>query len=150
MAKEIRYEKFSPKSLVIWEVLTFLGGAALLLLALFILLPGTWLWYTVLWLICAAYIFVAFLFFPLLYLNRGFAVSEEAIAYRTGVIFPKTELFYRDRIVFVTLYENPLTPLLHISSLVVSGAGGNLHLHFLDSKRAERLRLELQRGRVKK
>lgn len=137
------------KAVILWELLALALTALLIALAVLILAPGTWLWYGVLWSLGACYILAAFLYLPLLYLSRQYRVGEETIVCTSGVFFPKTEILYRSRIVFVTVYTNPLTPLLHISSLVVSAAGGSMRIHFLDSRRAEELAQLLSAGQEK-
>lgn len=135
----MKFEHISNKALVLWELLAVLGFGALFAVSLWLLLPGTWLWYTVLWIIGAAFIIMTFLYLPIAYLNIEYAIGKEAVIYRKGVIFPNTEVLYRDRIVFVTVYKNPLTPILHISSLVISAAGGTMRILFIDDRRAEEI-----------
>lgn len=142
----IEFEKISVKAVVLWEILAAAVAALLIWAVLAIFVPYTWLWYLLLWLLGAAYVLAAFLYLPLLYLNIEFGLNDEAIVYRTGLIFPNTQVLYRDRIAFVTVYNNPLTPLLKISSLVVSAAGGNMHILFLPSKRAAELADELAKS----
>ena len=141
-------EKISVKAVVLWEVLAAAAAPLVTGLAVWNLAPGTWLWYTVLWLLGAVYILVSFLYLPLLYLSKRFFVGEETLVYQSGLLFPKTQIMYRSRIVFVTVYTNPLTPLLHISSLVISAAGGAMRIHFLNASRAEELAALLSERQV--
>ena len=94
------------------------------------------------------------LYFSLLFVSAPF-VFEQALFCRggdacvsIGLLFPKTQIMYRSRIVFVTVYTNPLTPLLHISSLVISAAGGAMRIHFLNASRAEELAALLSERQV--
>lgn len=135
----MRFERISVKALVLWEILTLLCFGIVFAGLVFILAPGTWLWYLLLWVCGAACVVMTFLYLPIAYLNIEYAVLKDAIVYRKGVIFPNTQVLYRDRIAFVTVYKNPLTPLLHISSLVISAAGGNLRILFINSARAEKI-----------
>ena len=119
--------------------------AALFSLTLFLLIPGTWLWYTLLWVLGALCVLTTFLYLPLYYTSIEFGANSKVLVYRKGVIFPKTEILYRDRIAFVTVYHNPLTPVLQLSTLTVSAAGGTLRILFMSTKRAEALAAQLAR-----
>ncbi|MEG2813811.1 MAG: PH domain-containing protein, partial [Oscillospiraceae bacterium] len=88
-------------------------------------------------------ILITFLYIPFLYVNTLFYINDTAIILHKGVIFPSTQILYRDRIAFVTIYKNPLTPLLHVSTLRITAAGGNMTILFLNSVRAKKLSQEL-------
>lgn len=66
-------------------------------------------------------------------------MGRDALVYRSGVIFPSVKVLYRERIAFVSVYNNPLTPVLRLSSFVASGAGGNLRILFMNTGRAQEL-----------
>lgn len=146
----MQFERISRKALVLWELMAVIIFAIITAGLLYILVPGTWLWYLLLWITGAAAVLVTFLYLPLSYISIEYAIGKDAIVYRKGVIFPNTQILYRDRIAFVTVYKNPLTPFLHISSLVVSAAGGNIRILFLNSKRAEEISMLLSKEKVKK
>ena len=135
----MEFERISAKAVIIWEAIAAILFGLLFALLLFLLVEGTWLWYTLLWLAGAGYILTAFLYLPLYYISIEYGVTDEAIIYRKGVIFPNTQILYRDRIAFVTVYNNPFTPLLKLSSLTVSAAGGRIHIWFLNTRRAQEL-----------
>lgn len=124
---------------IMWEILTLLVSSVVLFLILFILAPHTWLWYLLLWLWGALTVLATFLYVPFLYLNTEFSLTETAMVYKKGVIFPSTQILYRERIVFVTVYNNPLSALLHVSTLAVTAAGGTMTILFLNSRRAREL-----------
>lgn len=134
------------KAAIVWEILAACIFAVLIIAALIILKPGTWLWYTVLWLLGALLVLTAFLYIPLAYLSVGYSINARTIVYKKGVFFPSTQVMYRDRIAFVSVYKNPLTPLLHVSSLVISAAGGNIRILFMNSRRADEIAKLLSRG----
>lgn len=135
----MKYEHVSWKAVIIWELLAALAAALLVTLILLIFVPRTWLWYLLLWTSGALYVLAAFLYLPLLYLSISYAVGDKVIIYRSGVIFPSTRVLYRDRIAFVSVYNNPLTPALRLSSLVASAPGGNLRILFMNTARAQEL-----------
>ena len=140
-------ERISAKAVIIWEAIAAILFGLLFALLLFLLVEGTWLWYALLWLTGAAYVLTAFLYLPLYYISVEYGVNDGAVVYRKGVIFPNTQILYRDRIAFVTVYNNPFTPVLKLSSLVVSAAGGRIHIWFLDTRRAQELAGWLSEGR---
>ena len=139
------FERISAQALIFWELLAAVLFAVLFAVPLLLLRPGTWLWYLILWVLGAAYVLCAFLYVPLYYLSVEYGVNDRALVYRKGVIFPNTQVLYRDRIAFVTVYKNPLTPLLQISTLMVSAAGGNIRILFLNADRADQLAAQLSR-----
>ncbi|WMJ23949.1 PH domain-containing protein [Paludicola sp. MB14-C6] len=141
----MKFERLSITAAVMWEIITLAVTALILIVILFVLNPHTWLWYTSLWLLGALTIALTFIYVPFLYLNASFGINEDAIVYKKGVFFTSTQILYRERIVFVTVYNNPLTPLLHISTLVVSAAGGSMTIAFLNSKRAKELAVLLSK-----
>lgn len=135
----MEYEHISVKALIVWEVFAVISGAIGLNFLIWALTPGTWIWYFLLWLYGAVMILICFLYLPLAYFNIEYGVFKDTIVYKRGVILPNTQIMYRDRIAFVTVYKNPLTPILKLSSLVVSAAGGSIRILFIDSQRADEI-----------
>jgi membrane protein YdbS with pleckstrin-like domain len=142
----MKFEKVSRKAVILWELLALAVCGLLLWLVLVVFIPYTWLWYTLLWVLGALWVLTAFLYLPLYYLGIEYALGGEAVVYRKGLFFPHTQILYRDRIAFVTVYHNPLTPLLGISTLVISAAGGSMRIPFLQTSRAKELADELSHG----
>ena len=135
----LKFEKISIKAVILWELLAIIVFGIIFGLILYIFLPYTWLWYTLLWLLGAISILTTFLYIPLAYINIEYGINRQAIIYRKGVFFPSTQILYRDRIAFVTTYNNPLTPIFKINSLVISAAGGTMRILFMNSKRAKEI-----------
>lgn len=135
----MEYEHLSIKALILWEIVTVVTAVPLLKLLLWVLTAGTWVWYFSLWLFGAVLIVICFLYLPLAYYNVEYAIFKDTIVYKRGVIMPNTQVMYRDRIAFVSVYKNPLTPMLKLSSLVVSAAGGKIRILFIDEKRADEI-----------
>lgn len=148
MIDKMNFERISITAAIMWEVTAVLISAALVTLVLIVFAPFTWLWYTILFLIGLVTIAATFLYIPFLYINTEFAINKKAIVYRKGVIFPSTQVLYRERIVFVTVYNNPLTPILKVSTLRISAAGGTLTILYLNSKRANELASQLAREKL--
>lgn len=124
---------------VMWELLAIAISALVLLIITIILEKYTWVWYTVLWVWGALSVLAFTLYVPLLYLNTRVGVNDDVIVYQKGVIFPSTQIMYKKRIAYITLYNNPLTALLKVSSLSVSSSGGNMTILFLNSQTAKEL-----------
>lgn len=141
----MKFERLSFTAAIMWEIIALLVNVVILIILLLVLNPHTWVWYTSLWLLGALAIVETFIYVPFLYLNTSFGINREAIVYKKGVLFTSTQILYRERIVFVTVYNNPLTPLLHISTLVISAAGGSMTIAFLNSKRAKELAVLLSK-----
>ena len=139
LGDEMKFERISIMAAVMWEILAVAVSIVLFWLILLIFVPHTWIWYMLLWILGALGIAITFIYIPFLYLNTEFAIDDLVIVYKKGVLFTSTEILYRDRIVFVTVYNNPLTPIINVSSLVVSAAGGSMTILFLSSKRAKEL-----------
>lgn len=135
----MKFENISHKAVVLWETGLLILFAGLFAVSLLVLTPHTWLWYLILWLLGALYILTAFLYLPLYYLSVEFSLNDEVVVYKKGVLFPKTSILYRDRIAFVTINNNPLTPIFKISSLVIDSAGARLKLFLISSDRAKEL-----------
>lgn len=135
----MKFERISIMAAVMWEILAIAISAIVLSLILFIFAPHTWLWYLLLWLLGAVTIGVTFVYIPFYYLNTEFCIGNKAIIYTKGVLFHSTQILYRERIVFVTVYNNPLTPILKVSTLVISAAGGSMTIVFLSTKRAQQI-----------
>lgn len=146
----MKYEKISKNAVLMWEILTAFICALAVFLVIQIFVPGTWLWYAILWCIGAIYILFAFLYFPLLYLNIEYAIFKNVIIYRHGIIFKKSDFLYRDRISYVTVFDNPLTPILHVSTVCISGAGGMLRIPFVRTDKAKQIARVLIRDKEDK
>lgn len=135
----MEYEHISIKALILWEILTVIGAYIGLQVLLWALTYGTWVWYFILYIYGAIVVLFCFLYLPLAYYNIEYAVFKDTIVYKRGVIMPNTQIMYRDRIAFVSVYKNPLTPILKLSSLVVSAAGGKIRILFIDDHRADEI-----------
>lgn len=139
----MKFESIPKKVLVLWELLAVVGFLLLLKLALFILNPHTIVWYVVLWLLGALFVLTAFLYLPLLYVSEQYCVDKREIVFQQGVIFNKVHYMQCNKISFVSVYRNPLTWLLHISTLVVTCPGSRICILFINSDRASEIARQL-------
>lgn len=135
--------RISKRALFLWETTALLCAVVLFCVILLVFVPGTWLWYLLLWLDGALYVLTAFLYLPLYYLSFSYRVSERELLSHSGVLFPKSRILYRSRIAFVTLTRGPLSRLFGLSTLTVHAAGGTLSYHLLKRREAEALAAEL-------
>lgn len=143
----MKFEHLSVAAAIMWEIVASIICTVLLFLILIILAPHTWLWYLSLWLWGAITIAILFIYVPFLYLNSRYAIDDHVIVYKKGVIFPSTQVLYLDRIAFVTVYNNPLTAFIGVSTLSISAAGGNMTIVFLNSKKAQAIAKLLSKKR---
>ena len=141
----MKYEMLPKRSLVFWELLSCLLFGGLIALAWIFLPVSTWIWYGVLWILGALLILSSFLYLPLLYLSVGYCCRGGDIIVKGGVIFYKTRFLKRDKISFVTVYNTPFTPLIHLSMLVITAPGSHLVTPFLESSRADQIADDLNR-----
>lgn len=135
----MKFERISIKAAVLWEISVIIIAAILLVLVLVIFAPYTWLWYLLLWLLGAAVVFFTFFYIPIAYLNIEYCIFNKTIIYKKGVFFKSTQLLSMNKVSFATIYNNPLTPLLKVSTLVISAPGGNLRILFINSDRAREI-----------
>lgn len=142
----MNFEKITVKVSVLLQIIAFICFSFLIFLALKILVPYTWLWYTIIWVIGGIYVLTAFLYIPLFYNSLSLGFSNDKIVYKRGVIFHKSEILYKDRIVFITVYNNPLTPFFKISSLIITATGGSMRIFCIDTKRANEIAKQLQQN----
>ncbi|MEG0895340.1 MAG: PH domain-containing protein [Oscillospiraceae bacterium] len=143
MLDKLKYEHISIMAAVMWEILSIIIFALIYIVVFIVLAPYTWLWYTIVFVLGLLFIGVSFIYVPFLYLNTKFALTDEIIVYKKGVLFPSVQILYKSRIAFVTVYNNPLTSLLHVSTLVISAAGATMTILFMNSDKAEEVARKL-------
>lgn len=135
----MEFERISLKAAVLWEISVLLIAGMLLTAILIIFAPYTWLWYMLLWILGAGVIFFMFFYIPIAYLNIEYGIYEKTIIYKKGVFFKSTQILQVDKVSFATVYNNPLTPILKVSTLVISAPGGTLRILFINSSRAKEI-----------
>lgn len=145
----MNYETIPKKCLMIWEILAVILLGGLMLLSWKLIPSHTIIWYAVLWLLGALLILSTLLYLPLLYLSIAYQVTETEIILKGGVIYTKTRFMIRKNISFATVYHTPLTPLFHISALMITSPGAYLLIPFMDSVRAEEIAEQLFHQNIK-
>ena len=142
-SKNLITHKISKKSVILWEIGFFLLWAMILGMILWLFTPFTWLWHLLIWLMGVLLILAEFLYLPMLYSSINYSINDRLLIYRHGVFFHKQQIIYRDRIIYVSVYNTPVTPILGISSLVIAAAGAKVQIPFLNRKAAKQLAEEL-------
>lgn len=132
----MKYETLPKKVLVLWELLAVIVLLLLLKLTRVLLSPYTIWWYGVQWVLGALAVLTLFLYLPLMYISFRYIVLTEQIVLKGGVIFHKTHYLRRENISFISVYKNPLTDLLHLSSLMITAPGAKLFIPLMDHRRA--------------
>lgn len=137
------YQKISKQSLILWELLFLVGWSGLFGFMLWLFLPGTWLWFLLVFSMGVFLLLVSFLYLPALYHAAGYCMTDRFLVYRHGLFFQRQQLIHRDQIVYVSVFRNPVTPTLKISSLVVATPGAKLRIPFLNDRVARELAEQL-------
>ena len=81
------------------------------------------------------------------YRSYYFELGPEQLHIHRGVLFVREQWLDRSKILLVSLYHNPLTPVLHLSSLMLTTPGAHCLLVSLDTGRAKQLASRLSRHR---
>ncbi len=98
----------------------------------------------IIWGLCA---FAAAVYLPAYYRSYYFELGPEQLHIHRGVLFVREQWLDRSKILLVSLYHNPLTPVLHLSSLMLTTPGAHCLLVSLDTGRAKQLASKLSRHR---
>lgn len=115
----MKLESLPLKSLILWEVFSILCLTILTSIIFIIFKPHTILWYILLWIVGALFIFLCLFYCPLLYISYKFGVSNEYFILKRGVFFNKTHLIKKEQISFISVTKYPLTPLISLSTLII-------------------------------
>lgn len=130
------FETLPKRVIVLWEVVAVLIGGLFIALTIFIFVAHTIVWYILLWLFGAIIVLVCFLYLPLLFMSTKFKITEEHFILHRGVIFYKSHYMKRDKISYISVYKNPFTGLIDISSLILTSPGAQLIIPFMGHERA--------------
>ncbi len=129
--------------LVLWEAAIFCAAALLIGLVLWGLKPHTILWYVLLVLLGGVYLFYAVFYFPMYYVGFRLYDHKNFIGSRSGVMVEKTRYQRKAEITVAEVYDNPLTPLCHLSTLMLHSPGSTLVILLMDTKEAHALARKL-------
>lgn len=138
-------EKFSFRFAVYAEAVHLVLSALVFALALWGLTPHTVFWYVVLVLLGGVYLFFAVFYIPMYAVNWSLTVTEESIILTSGVFVVRTRHQLRSQISMATVYDNPFSGLLSVSTLVLYAPGSTVVIPLLDRKRAYAIARQLQK-----
>ncbi len=118
-------------------VVSILGGVPLVLVLIFSALPWVYKWtivgiFILLMLIWAIMVFLEFR-------HRGYAIREQDIAYRSGLIFRRRQFLPFRRVQHCKITEGLIERLFNFSTVVVSAAGDDIVIHGLRPEEAQNL-----------
>lgn len=122
---ELRYEKIDRKYRNVQMILTALGYLLLAGAALFLLLLDDRFW----WIAAECVIVVAFAINMIILRKaweyKGYALRENDITYRSGIVFPKTTTVPYVRLQQVSVKQNPVSKIFMLYAVeLVNGAQG--------------------------
>lgn len=140
---ELEFEPIDRRYRAVQIILTALGYVLLAGAACFLLLIENRLWF-----ILAECVIVAAMAFNLFILrkaweNKGYALREKDITYRSGIVFPKTITIPYEKLQQVTLKQNPVSKMYNLYAVeVVNGAQGmaSLTIPGLTEERANQIK----------
>ena len=138
------YKRISIKALLLGEIATFAVYGVLIFLMYLFLVPYTWLWQLLFWGFSAVFVVAAVLYFPLLFLSSRYAVSEHIVIYESGIFVHRKRILLRNQIILVSSARSPLSLLLGLTTVIISGTGATVAIHFINKKQAQELLDELQ------
>ncbi len=123
---------FPMRLLWFWETAALLVLAAVLLLFFWMFTPYTLVWYALLILIGAVYLFFAVFYLPMYYVGIGFAVNEESVMLTTGVFVKRHRRQFRKQISSVAVWENPFSSAFFLATLILYAPGSTLVIPLID------------------
>lgn len=140
---ELYYEPIDRRYRAVQMILTALGYVLLAGAACFLLLIDNCLWF-----ILAECVIVVAIAFNLFILRKawqfkGYALRENDISYRGGIVFPKIITIPYDKLQQVTLKQNPISKMFKLYAVeVVNGAQGmaSLTIPGLTEERANQIK----------
>ncbi len=132
----MKYETLPKKVLFLWECAAIICIAVIMVITLIIFQPHTIVWYLLLWSIGAVAVFFLFLFLPLAFVSTKYVILTEQVILQKGVIFHRVHYLKRETISFISVYKNPFTNLLNLSTLIISAPGARIFIPLMNHKRA--------------
>ena len=140
---ELQYEKIDRKYRNVQMILTALGYLLLAGAALFLLLLDDCIW----WIAAECVIVVAFAINMIILRKaweyKGYALRENDITYRSGILFPMTTTVPYVRLQQVSVKQNPVSKIFRLYAVeIVNGAQGmaSLTIPGLSEERANQIK----------
>lgn len=140
-------ERFPLRVLWLWESVAAVGGVLLLLVFLWVFAPYTVVWYAVLFLLGAVYLFFAVFYIPMYYINGRIGILQDSIVVVTGVFIERTRYQIRSQISSAAVLDNPISFLFSLSTLILYAPGSTVVIPLLDRKKAYEISEMLQKSK---
>lgn len=140
---ELRYERIDRKYRNVQMILTALGYLLLGGAALFLLLLDDNIWCIAAECVIAVALAINLIILRKAWEYKGYALRENDISYRSGVVFPKTTTVPYDRLQQVSIQQNPVSKIFKLYAVdIVNGAQGlsSLTLPGLTEERANQIK----------
>lgn len=140
-------ERFPLRVLWLWESVAAVGGVLLLLVFLWVFAPYTVVWYAVLFLLGAVYLFFAVFYIPMYYINGRIGILQDSIVVVTGVFIERTRYQIRSQISSAAVLDDPISFLFSLSTLILYAPGSTVVIPLLDRKKAYEISEMLQKSK---
>ena len=138
-------ERLPKRALWFWIAMIFTVAFFFSILSLVIFLRSSVVLPMLLLLIWLMAGFTGIIYAPLYYQSYQYELSKDRLHIRRGIFFVREQWVERDKILLVSLTNHPLTPVVRLSSLVLTTPGSRCMLLTLDTDRARQLAQELVR-----
>lgn len=138
------YEKLSKGALKCMYIATGLGSAVLIIIALLlnkmIFIPENMETAKTIVLIVSALIFANMIISPYFRFHRyRYCINEECIDIKEGYIFVKRAIVPIERLHKLEMQKGPIDRICGVAKLIVTTAGGDVTLRFVDDNKAEEI-----------
>jgi membrane protein YdbS with pleckstrin-like domain len=139
MCEKTEWKRLPFRVAVLWEIMLLLTAGLLFWGVYKIFAVGTLVWYIILAVLGGVYLFFAVLYIPLYFVGFQMGFFEDYLLLRSGVFVQRSKYQKRDQISVVSVMDNPITPLLHLSSLSLKAPGSSLFVPLMDTKTADEI-----------
>ncbi|MDE5849964.1 MAG: PH domain-containing protein [Muribaculaceae bacterium] len=123
--EDLKYEQIEPRYRNVQLILTALTYILLAAAALFLLLIDDSIWCIIAECIIFAAMIVNLFIVNKAWESKGYALRENDITFKSGVVFPKTTTVPYDRLQQVSVTQNPVSKIFKLYAVdIVNGAQG--------------------------
>lgn len=130
----MKYNHVSLKRLIPQELILILIYVILLIVLSLPLDAGSLMFKSVACLLLIVLFFIGAFYFPALWRNAGFLLLKKQLYIRHGVLFFKQSKIQLDRIISVSVFKTPFSPILKTATVVVKTAGNRERIHGISLK----------------
>jgi len=137
----MKYEKLSKRALGCMYVATALASV----IALAVIGAVNWLWMSLALVILTLFDALASPYFR--YHRYRYSINEECIDIKEGYLFVKRNIVPIERLHKLQTLKGPIDQMFKVAKVVVTTAGGDVTIRFLEEEKAEQIAENL-RGRI--